>query len=57
MKKTINGKEYDYTLCSRCEVWVLTEDFDRGAHPCDKYFKNLQVRKRAEAQVIGVGEE
>ena len=55
MRKTINGKEYDYTLCPRCEVWILTEDFDRGNHPqCDKYFENLEVRKSAEAKIVRV---
>lgn len=50
--KVIAGNPYDFTLCPRCQVWILTEDFDRGAHPCDKYFGTLQVRRNAEARII-----
>ena len=55
LRKTIAGREYDYTLCPRCEVWILTEGFERGAHPqCDKYLENLQVRKNAENKALGM---
>lgn len=53
MIKIINGEPYDFTLCSRCEVWILTENFKNSTHEkCDEYFKNLAVRKKAEARII-----
>ena len=51
--KIINGESYDFVLCPRCEVWIPTEVFQDGKHEsCDRNFKNLEVRKRAEARVI-----
>ncbi len=53
MKKPIAGKDYDYTLCSRCEVWILTENIHEGTHKdCDKFFKGLEIRKRATERVL-----
>ena len=53
VQKEIGGKMYDYVLCERCEVWIPAEKFINGTHEnCDTLFKNLQVRKRAEARVI-----
>lgn len=54
MKKVIMGREYDYTLCSRCEVWILTEDFSGDAHKtCDHNYVILETRRRAENRVLG----
>ena len=53
VKKTIGGEDYDYTLCPRCGVWILTENFNGGDHEgCDLYLRNRGVRERAEARVI-----
>ncbi len=52
--KMIQGRPYSYILCSRCGVWILADNYENGTHKnCDEYFKNLEVRKRAEARVIG----
>jgi len=53
MKRIVGGKEYDYKLCSRCQIWILTEKFENGTHEkCDIYLENLKVRKRAERTVL-----
>ena len=51
-KKTINGVEYDYTLCPRCQVYILTENYKKGHEGCDRHYKNLEIRRRATAMVM-----
>lgn len=52
--KTIAGKDYDYTKCPRCEVFILTRDFESNPHKdCDRYHKGLQIRKNAENRALG----
>lgn len=52
---TIQGKEYPYVKCPRCEIYIPAKDYnmETGEHKdCDKYFKNLETRKRATARVL-----
>ena len=53
VQKEFGGKQYDYVICERCRTPISAEKFKNGTHEnCDRLFKDLQVRNRAEARVI-----
>ena len=55
-KMTIQGKEYDYIKCPRCEIYIPAKDYNMktGEHPdCDKYFRTLKRRRKATQIALG----
>jgi len=52
---TFGGKQYEYVLCPKCEVWIPKEDFKNGTHKsCKRHQRSLETRRLAEKQVLGM---
>ena len=54
--KHIGGTSFEYSLCPRCGVWVLSIQFNHGTgyhDGCAEYLKGRRVREAAEKRVIG----
>jgi len=52
---TIQGKQYHYTLCPRCGVWIESEEIESHVKSpeCDKWRENRGVRDRATGRALG----
>jgi len=55
--KTIAGKEYEYTECPRCGIWVQAEHYPhphKGSPECDKWLKARPHREAMTRKVLGI---
>lgn len=51
---TFGGKQYEYVLCPKCEVWIPQEDFKDGTHEsCERHQRSLETRRLATKRVLG----
>jgi len=51
--KTIDGIEYTYYFCNRCNVWIWEEEWSGDTHKdCDKWFKTKKIREKVHKRLL-----